>query len=228
MPESGQGALGPVLVPVGQAYEDYRNHPLFTDRMEIFLRALFGHEIHYFYPRLWYTKAETVEDFITTCKDGKNWALTRSCWQGQRQVSVSGRWRQCGVCAACLLRRMSVHAIRRTEDEQTYVWENLSAAKFEAGAAKGFSKNKPQGALYEHAVAGILHLDHLASLQQSQTNQILLNRQIFQLSQALDISEKETQQKLKRLLTQHASEWNNFVESLDPHSFVAQRTLRGS
>jgi len=33
VPESGQGALGPVLVPVGQGYEDYRNHPLFTDRM---------------------------------------------------------------------------------------------------------------------------------------------------------------------------------------------------
>ena len=53
VPESGQGALGPVLVPVGQAYEDYRNHPLFTDRMEAFLSALFDHEVRYTYPRLW-------------------------------------------------------------------------------------------------------------------------------------------------------------------------------
>jgi hypothetical protein len=28
--ESGQGALGPALVTVGQSYEDYRSHPLFT------------------------------------------------------------------------------------------------------------------------------------------------------------------------------------------------------
>ena len=40
MPESGQGALGPALAPVGQAYADYRNHPLFTGRMEKFLFAL--------------------------------------------------------------------------------------------------------------------------------------------------------------------------------------------
>ena len=45
MPESGQGALGPVLIPVGQAYEDYRNHPMFTDRMTVFLAALFGHKV---------------------------------------------------------------------------------------------------------------------------------------------------------------------------------------
>src|SRR5262245_13182296 len=37
VPESGQGALGPTLVPVGQTYEDYRNHPVFTDLMEKFL-----------------------------------------------------------------------------------------------------------------------------------------------------------------------------------------------
>ncbi len=42
VPESGQGALGPALVPVGQAYVDYRSHPLFTERMERFLAALLG------------------------------------------------------------------------------------------------------------------------------------------------------------------------------------------
>ena len=110
VPESGQGALGPSLVPVGQAYEDYRNHPLFTDRMAVFLSALFGHEVRYIYPRLWHTKAETLAEFVANCPDGSNWVETRSCWQSQRQVSVSGKRRQCGICAACMLRRMSVHA----------------------------------------------------------------------------------------------------------------------
>ena len=50
IPESGQGALGPALVPVGQTYEDYRNHPLFTNLMEAFLLALFGYEVRYEYP----------------------------------------------------------------------------------------------------------------------------------------------------------------------------------
>ena len=53
VPESGQGVVGPALVPVGQIYEDYRCHPRFTDHMETFVLALFGHKVRYTYPRLW-------------------------------------------------------------------------------------------------------------------------------------------------------------------------------
>jgi len=227
VPESGQGALGPVLVPVGQAYEDYRNHPLFTDRMEAFLAALFGHEVHYVYPRLWHTKAETVAAYRAESPDGKNWAQTRSCWQGQRQVSVAGRWRQCGICAACMLRRMSVHAMGGAEDRETYVWEDLGAARFEDGAAAGFRKREPKGALYEYAIAGTLHLDHLAGVLHLPANQVLLDRQVFQLSRSLALPEEDTRQKLDRLLRQHEEEWKNFVGSVGPSSFVAQWALGG-
>lgn len=47
VPESGQGALGPSLVTVGQAGEDYRSHPLFTRKMEAFIQSLFGHSVVY-------------------------------------------------------------------------------------------------------------------------------------------------------------------------------------
>ena len=53
VPESGQGALGPSLVPVGQTYEDYRNHPVFLEKMERYLLALLGHKVSYEFPRLW-------------------------------------------------------------------------------------------------------------------------------------------------------------------------------
>ena len=227
VPESGQGISGPVLVPVGQAYEDYRNHPLFTNRMEAFLFALFGHKVRYTYPRLWSTKAETIAEFIAACPDDDIWAQTRSCWQGQRHASVSGRLRQCGVCAACMLRRMSVHAIGGTEDKETYVWEDLSAERFEDGAAEEFKKAEPQGAMYEYAIAGTLHLDHLAGLSDSPANQVPLDRQVFQLSRSLALSEQETRQKLERLLAQHRREWENFVGSLGAQSFVAQWALGG-
>ena len=222
MPESGQGALGPVLIPVGQGYEDYRSHPLFTKKVERLLSALFGHEVHYLYPRLWRTKAETIAEFIRTCPDGKNWAQTRSCWQGQRQVSVSGRWRQCGICAACMLRRMSVHAVGAKEDEDTYVWEELRSARFEDAVATGFRKVKPSGAQYEYAIAGVLHLDHLAGLLDSSANQIPLEKQVFQLSRCLELSESETRERLQKLLARHGQEWKNFVGSLGASSFVAK------
>ena len=109
VPESGQGALGPSLVTAGQAYPDYRSHPLFTARMEKFIEALLGYRVRYAFPQIWQTKGETLRQFIEACpEDG--WASTRSCWQSQRHVSVDGRKRQCGICAACMLRRMSVHA----------------------------------------------------------------------------------------------------------------------
>ena len=52
IPESGQGVLGPVLVPVGQMYEDYRNHPLFTRKLEIFLELLVEKPVRFEFPQL--------------------------------------------------------------------------------------------------------------------------------------------------------------------------------
>ena len=63
MPESGQGALGPALVPVGQAYSDYRNHPLFTDRMAKLLDAL-DDKVRFEFPRLRFTKGETLAEYV--------------------------------------------------------------------------------------------------------------------------------------------------------------------
>jgi len=68
VPESGQGARGPALVPVGQAYEDYRNHPLFTNRMAVFPSALLGQNSRFEFPRLWYTKGETLKAYAETTK----------------------------------------------------------------------------------------------------------------------------------------------------------------
>ena len=227
MPESGQGALGPSLVPVGQAYEDYRNHPLFTDRMTAFLLALLGYEVCFTYPRLWHTKAGTLAEFVTKCPDSPNWAQTRSCWQNQRHVSVSGTMRQCGICAACILRRMSVHAAGLTEPRETYVWEDLTAARYEDGAAASYRKRNPKGAMYEYAIAGTLHLDHLASVLQSSASQAGLSRQVFLLSRSLGLTEEKVRAKLHRLIRQHAKEWRGFVDSLGPKSFVTRWIGRG-
>jgi hypothetical protein len=221
VPESGQGALGPVLVTVGQAYEDYRSHPLFTDRMERFLGALLGHRVSFRFPRLWHTKAETLKTFVAECDDGSSWVDTWSCWQQNRQVSVDGRKRQCGICAACLLRRLSVHAAGLTEPEQTYVWENLGALTFRAGAAASFEERKVTGKLRDYAIAGALHLDHLAGLRSSPANARMLNLSAFQLGRSLGLPEAETRTKLDRLLTQHESEWKSFMSSLGQSSFVA-------
>src|SRR5262249_37405108 len=128
--ESGQGAIGPTLVTVGHAYEDYRSHPLFTQRMERFLKALFGHSVTFVFPQLWRTKAQTLRAYVAACPGDTSLIETRSCWQQSRQVSVDGKRRQCGICAACMLRRLSMHAAGIEEPKENYVWEDLTAPSF--------------------------------------------------------------------------------------------------
>lgn len=226
--ESGQGALGPALVTVGQAYEDYRSHPLFTERMERFLASLLGHHVRFQFPRIWHTKGETLASFVQQYGRGFDWSSTRSCWQQSRQVSVEHIKRQCGICAACMLRRMSVHAAGLTERRDTYVWEDLTPANFEDGAAASFDRKKITGKLRQYAIAGTLHLDHLAGLLNSQANQRTLELTAFQLSKSLELPEEEVNRKLVRLLTQHASEWTNFVNSLGKYSFVTNWAMSGT
>jgi len=219
VPESGQGALGPALVTVGQAYEDFRNHPRFTRKMSVFLNALLGHDIAFEFPRLWFTKGETLAAYAASNGHSPEWSATRSCWQDNRQVSVDGHRRQCGICAACMLRRLSLHAAKLSEPKENYVWENLSATEFKKGAAPGFDKiTKAQR---HYAIAGALHLDHLASLRHAPHFAQALDFHAFQISGAMGLPEKEVHAKLDRLLTQHETEWKDFMTSLGPQSFIA-------
>ena len=221
VPESGQGALGPALLPVGQAYEDYRSHPLFTNRMEQFLAALLGLRATFQFPQLWQTKGETLSRFVNECDDGSSWAETWSCWQQSRHVSVENQKRQCGICAACMLRRLSVHAAGLAEPKATYVWEDLGAPTFEAGAAAAFDRKKITHAMREYAIAGALHFDHLAGLVHSPANAEVHSLNALQLSQSCKLPLMEARTRLHRLLTQHETEWKDFMHSLGPNSFVA-------
>lgn len=219
VPESGQGALGPVLVPTGQGYEDYRNHPLFTDRMERYFKALFGMDVHFIFPRLWFTKGETLAAYAEL--HGKDAHVDAdSCWQQNRHVSVDKHRRQCGICAACMLRRLSVHAADLKEPRETYLWESLDTATFEGGAAKAFNKDKITKALREYAIAGTLHLDHLAGLRTSALHAGAIKRQAYQLAKSRGLPLEEAEANLDRLLSKHELEWQGFVRSLDNKSFI--------
>lgn len=220
LPESGQGALGPALVLVGQAYPDYRNHPRFTRIMERFIAALLDYRIQYEFPRLWHTKAETLRAYVEQGNGADSWMHTRSCWQSRRQISVDHKQRQCGICAACMLRRMSVHAAGLQESRETYAWEDLSAATFKAGAAPRFTKITD--ALREYAIAGTLHMDELARLRNSPLHAQGMKRHSRELGEWLHISTDDAEKRLHRLLGQHELEWRAFLESVGPVSFIKQ------
>ena len=220
VPESGQGALGPVLVVSGQSYADYRNHPAFTERMEAFLDGLFGRHLTYRFPRIWSTKGETLAAYVGLGQVSERWWEGRSCWQQARQASVNGKLRQCGICAACLLRRLSVHAAGLDEPQDIYVWENLGAATLREGAASEFTH--VTGALSDYAIAGVLHLDHLAAMAGSSLHEAVVRRVARQVALSLHEDVGEAKLKLSDLLLRHRAEWLSFLDRLGPTSFVTK------
>lgn len=218
--ESGQGTLGPCLVPVGQAYPDYRSHPRFNRLMEKFLKSLIGFDGRFEYPHIWNTKGETLAQFIDKTGGSTDWMNTRSCWQQNRQTGVAGKARQCGICAACLLRRLSIHAAGQSEPPGAYVWECLGARSFDAGVSPAFNKAKITGAMEQYAIAGTLHMDHLAALPDSRADEPSLDRESYWLGSVLGIPSDIVKKKLRRLLAQHKTERENFTAMLGAQSFL--------
>jgi hypothetical protein len=117
---------------------------------------------------------------------------------------------------------LSVHAAGQSEPKSTYVWEDLSAPTFEAGASTNFAKEKITGAMRNYAIAGALHLDHLAGLRTSATSRMELELSTYQLAQACGEPARDTRVKLERLLSQHETEWKDFMTALGPNSFLNQ------
>jgi hypothetical protein len=217
--ESGQGALGPILVASGQTYPDYRVHPAFTRRIEFLFEALVGDAPAFEYPRIWSTKGETIRE-ASELEQPARWDNTRSCWQSSQQVSFEGKRRQCGICAACMLRRMSMHAAGVEEAASEYIWEDLAASDFSSGAVPGFTLMTP--ALEKYAIAGVMHMDHLAALSGSSIHRRSIDRLARETAEALGFDRAETERRLHDLLARHRAEWLSFVESLGPSSFVAK------
>lgn len=220
VPESGQGALGPVLRPLHNVYADYRNHPTFFRKMECFISVLLGHSVEYQQPRLWYTKGETIEAFLRRFKRGQRAVLnTHSCWQQRWNARYNGVLRHCGLCVACLLRRMSMHTVRVIEPANTYLISDLTAARY----GDATPRNRPvrlSRTMIEYGIVGVRHLQQLADMSTLAAKS--LRPYVFDISRATHASEECTCRALRRLLQQHKEEWIDFVSAQGRRSFIAK------
>lgn len=225
VPESGQGALGPVLLPLHNIYADYRNHPTFFRRMERFIKALLGYAVAYDQPRLWHTKGQTIAAFLG--KEGKCQPFvlsTRSCWQQRWNARVDGKLRQCGLCAACLLRRMSMHAAGVVEPADTYAISDLSTETY-ADAIPQSAHMRPSHTMVEYGSVGARHLQQFADMATLPDS--ALRPHAFEIARALNTTEHDTQVNLRTLLEQHREEWHSFVRAQGKNSFIKGWTIGG-
>ncbi|MCJ8157083.1 7-cyano-7-deazaguanine synthase [Sphingomonas sp. LaA6.9] len=225
VPESSQGALGPVLLPLLNIYPDYRNHPTFFRKMERFIKALLGVDLTYEQPRLWHTKGQTIAAFLAMPGIVAQQVIdTRSCWQQRFNVRVAGEVRHCGVCAACLLRRMSLHAAGVEEPSDKYAIADLHAARFSDALPRqgGF---RATSTLYDYGYMGARHLQQLADL--ASLPDAALKAHAFQIAEAIEASVDDVTSKLREVLLQHSREWIAFEQHQGKSSFLKLWTKGG-
>lgn len=217
VPESGQGALGPVLLPLHNIYADYRNHPTFFRKMERFIKALQGYRLQFDQPRLWFTKGQTLSAYLRIAgKSGQHLTGTHSCWQTRRVVNVGGR-KQCGLCAACLLRRLSLHAAGITETPGTYIVSDLAASDA-SNALSVIPQKADRDIMVEYGSVGARHLQHLADLAGLPDDALRIHAS--QIGAATGASYDETIKKLRMMLVTHAEEWRAFLYAQGEESFL--------
>jgi hypothetical protein len=220
VPESGQGALGPVLLPMQNIYVDYRNHPTFFRKMERFIKVVQDHRARFEQPRLWSTKGQTLRAFIDLPgKKSEDLTGTRSCWQRRRVVNVRGvRGRkQCGLCAACLLRRLSMHAVGIKESDGTYVVSDLSAPDLNK-ALSVISLQADRAIMIEYGSVGARHLQHLADMAVQPDGELRVHAS--EIAAATGATYEETLKNLRTLLIRHAEEWRAFLCAQGEESFL--------
>lgn len=225
VPESGQGALGPVLLPLHNVYADYRNHPTYFRKMERFVKALLEHEVRYEQPRLWNTKGETISAFrLATNKAVDELFETRSCWQQRWNAKMDGKLRQCGLCAACLLRRMSMHAAGIAEPSHTYVVADLKVSSFQ-DALPGENKVRLSRSMAEYGSVGARHLQQLADMAELPDADLMVHA--FEIERATGEPRGLVSQQLRNMLLTHAKEWRAFMAVQGEKSFLRGWTNGG-
>lgn len=97
-----------------------------------------------------------------------------------------------------------------------FVWSRAGGAPSNLARIENVQK--------EYALAGTLHLDHLARLKQSPLGEHVLATNASRLERPLRISNSEARSNLDKLLSQHQNEWKSFVNSLGPTSFIRNWT----
>ena len=218
VPESGQGALGPVLLPLYNIYRDYRNHPSFFRKMERFLSAALDHSVEFDQPRMWSTKGQTLRRFLTqTGRPQADLTSTTSCWQKRTVVNFGGKRRQCGLCAACLLRRMSMHAAEINEASDTYVIADLRASSV-AQALAVVADQSQRRIMVEYGSVGTRHLAQLAALADRPDEE--LRAETSEIAEATNLPYDAALENMRDLLLEHAREWRSFIDGLGTESFM--------
>ena len=127
--ESGVGAINvPLLAGMYGSQATRGAHPHFLQLMSDLLTLVVGRPFRMVLPFMSKTKGELVASLARP--DLRQIANeTRSCPSFPVRVPQAGRQQCCGVCAACLFRRLAMHTAGIEEDCKHYQYDFLSCDK---------------------------------------------------------------------------------------------------
>jgi excinuclease UvrABC helicase subunit UvrB len=111
-----------------------------------------------------------------------------------------------------------MHRAGLSEPRKTYVCDDLSLPSLDNCAALGFSRIGR--AFREYAIAGVLYLDHLASMAESKLHLEVKRRIAREVASAEDINSSTAEKNLQELLERHRDEWINFMRHVGSKSFI--------
>ena len=131
-------------------------------------------------------------------------------------MNVGGR-KHCGLCAACLLRRLSLHAAGLSESGDTYVVSNLATPELSKAFAS-ISQQADRNIMVEYGSVGARHLQHLADMASLADD--ALRAHVSQIATELGKSQEEVLRHLRRMLRAHAEEWRAFLLAQGEKSFL--------
>lgn len=201
--ESGQGTLGPALLPYGGEWPFRSTHPGFLIRMARYLGLAFSRVVPIEQPQLWRTKGEVLQVLKDRNLLGE-WEDTRSC--SVRPANKHGA-PACGFCGGCMLRSLAVHSARLTYDASQNAFDLMS---IESRARDGVAMSAAERQMVARSMGTMAEF---ASLSRNASGVSLLEREsmLFGEPDPLPIAEK-----LKNLASRHAAEWDAIVATLPP------------
>ena len=103
----------------------------------------------------------------------------------------------------------------------TYVFGNLAAPSYKAAIPSGDGLRLSRS-MVEYGIVGARYLQRLAAM--AKWTDTALRPHVFEIAQAIGLSEKETRIALKGLLLKHAEEWREFKKAQGQRSFIQNWT----
>ena len=114
-----------------------------------------------------------------------------------------------------------MHAAGIEEPTNAYTFTDLTVPDFR-DAVQGFNCKLQYDQMAQYGSVGVRHLQQFADLADQPDT--ALRRYVYEIAEATQASEVQTNDNLKRLLVQHAEEWFGFIKAQGKNSFLKDWT----